>query len=272
MNKKLVALAVAGAFALPLAAEAQTAQVTLYGRANMDLEFVKASGPGAADGSTSTVTRVASNSSRFGLRGTEALGGGLTAFFQVENSVELGRQPERQGVGSATRSPIAKPSSACKAASARSGWAARSRRMTTRRRSGRRARSTTTPACSTTRACGRTTRTPSAARRSAATTTVTATASAGTARHGPASPRKSRSRPKRTPVTAGRSSPGVFYNNGPIQGGLTYARHDKIRCYNAAGTVLCAPAAAYAVRRLRRQGRRVHDRGQLRLRRRCAWR
>jgi hypothetical protein len=42
MNKKLVALAVAGAFALPLAAEAQTgtAQVTLYGRANMDLEFV----------------------------------------------------------------------------------------------------------------------------------------------------------------------------------------------------------------------------------------
>ena len=89
MNKKLVALAVAGAFALPLAAEAQTgAQVTLYGRANMDLEFVKASGPGdAASGSTSTVTRVSSNSSRFGLRGTEALGGGLTAFFQVENSV-----------------------------------------------------------------------------------------------------------------------------------------------------------------------------------------
>ena len=41
MNKKLVALAVAGAFALPLAAEAQTANVTLYGRLNMDLEFVR---------------------------------------------------------------------------------------------------------------------------------------------------------------------------------------------------------------------------------------
>ena len=87
MNKKLVALAVAGALALPLAAEAQTAQVTLYGRANMDLEFVKASGAGASDGSTAVVTRVSSNSSRFGLRGTESLGGGLTAFFQVENSV-----------------------------------------------------------------------------------------------------------------------------------------------------------------------------------------
>ena len=41
MNKKLVALAVAGAFALPLAAQAQTANVTLYGRANVDLEFVR---------------------------------------------------------------------------------------------------------------------------------------------------------------------------------------------------------------------------------------
>ena len=41
MNKKLVALAVAGAFALPLAAQAQTANVTLYGRLNVDFEFVK---------------------------------------------------------------------------------------------------------------------------------------------------------------------------------------------------------------------------------------
>ena len=41
MNKKLVALAVAGAFALPLAAQAQTANVTLYGRANVDLEFMR---------------------------------------------------------------------------------------------------------------------------------------------------------------------------------------------------------------------------------------
>ena len=182
----------------------------------MDLEFVKASGPGAADGSTTTVTRVASNSSRFGLRGTEALGGGLTAFFQVENSVELGRQPTPRPPAR-TRSPIAKPSSACRAATARSGWAARFRRMTTRRRSGRRVRTTTTPACSTTPACGRTTRTPSAARRSAATTIVTATASAGTARHGPASPRKCQVASKENTGHSWAFIPGVFYNNGPIQ-------------------------------------------------------
>jgi predicted porin len=84
MNKKLVAVAVAGAFALPLAAQAQTANVTLYGRLNMDLEFVKGK---QADGSDPTVNRVSSNSSRFGMRGTESLGGGLNAIFQIESAI-----------------------------------------------------------------------------------------------------------------------------------------------------------------------------------------
>jgi predicted porin len=84
MNKKLVALAVAGAFALPLAAQAQTANVTLYGRLNLDLEFVNGK---QADGSNPTVNRVSSNSSRLGVRGTESLGGGLNAIFQIESSI-----------------------------------------------------------------------------------------------------------------------------------------------------------------------------------------
>ena len=61
MNKKLVALAVAGALASPLAAQAQTANVTLYGRLNLDLEFVKGAQP---DGTNPWVNRVSSNSSR----------------------------------------------------------------------------------------------------------------------------------------------------------------------------------------------------------------
>src|SRR5271167_2462054 len=82
MNKKLVAVAVAGAFALPLAAQAQTANVTLYGRANLDLEFVRGAQAasvtnGIPAGDNPTVVRVASNTSRFGLRGQESLGGGL---------------------------------------------------------------------------------------------------------------------------------------------------------------------------------------------------
>jgi predicted porin len=86
MNKKLVALAVAGALSAPFAVQAQTANVTLYGRANMDLEFVKGQ---QADGSNPTVNRVSSNSSRFGLRGSESLGGGLNAIFQLESNVSF---------------------------------------------------------------------------------------------------------------------------------------------------------------------------------------
>jgi predicted porin len=108
MNKKLVALAVAGAFALPLAAQAQTANVTLYGRLNVDFEFIKGrtcaaatqpntGAPGTAAGcfvgtdldntKDTTVNRLSSNSSRLGVRGTESLGGGLNAIFQIESSI-----------------------------------------------------------------------------------------------------------------------------------------------------------------------------------------
>jgi len=62
-------------------AEAQTTGVSLYGTLNLDVEAVRGRQP---DGSIPTVARVSSNSSNAGIRGTEALGGGLVAFFQVE--------------------------------------------------------------------------------------------------------------------------------------------------------------------------------------------
>ena len=83
MNKKLVAVAIAGLLAAPLA-QAQTANVTLYGRIHMDVEIVSGKQP---NGSNPNQYRVSSNSSRFGLRGSEGLGGGLNAIFQIENSV-----------------------------------------------------------------------------------------------------------------------------------------------------------------------------------------
>src|SRR5512142_2101311 len=85
MKKKLVAVAVAGVLAAPLAAQAQTANVTLYGRLNIDLEFVRGK---QADGSNPTVSRLSSNSSRLGVRGTESLGGGLSAIFQIESDIK----------------------------------------------------------------------------------------------------------------------------------------------------------------------------------------
>jgi len=101
MNKKLVALAVAGVLGAPLA-QAQTANVTLYGRVNLDVEFVNGAiyDSQVVQPTTCNKTfnvncittnpkqyRLATNSSRFGLRGTESLGGGLNAIFQVESSI-----------------------------------------------------------------------------------------------------------------------------------------------------------------------------------------
>jgi predicted porin len=68
----------------PLAAQAQTANVTLYGRLNVTLEAVQTR---VAVGTKPNIYRVSSNSSRLGVRGTESLGGGLNAIFQIESSI-----------------------------------------------------------------------------------------------------------------------------------------------------------------------------------------
>jgi len=122
MNKKVMALAVAGVLAAP-AAFAQSSNVQLYGRAVMGIDNYKADGardqqgqapftapatavntpnPGNActgaagqactSGSTVDRTsrmRIFDNSSRVGLRGTEDLGNGLKAIFQIETGVNI---------------------------------------------------------------------------------------------------------------------------------------------------------------------------------------
>jgi predicted porin len=82
MNKKLIALAVAGAFVAPVAM-AQTANpVTLYGRVHVTLESVESKGSGGL----ARRTRVEDQASLLGVRGTEDLGGGLKAWFQLETA------------------------------------------------------------------------------------------------------------------------------------------------------------------------------------------
>lgn len=78
MNKKLFALAIVSAAS---AASAQSS-LTLYGLVDASVESVKAG---------DTVTRVTSDNlafSRFGLKGTEDLGGGLKAVFNLEASLK----------------------------------------------------------------------------------------------------------------------------------------------------------------------------------------
>jgi predicted porin len=82
MNKKVIALAVAGALALPLAAKAQTANVTMYGSFRLAFESVDLESIGRAN-------KIDSWSSRWGIRGLESLGGGLNGLFHLETGVNL---------------------------------------------------------------------------------------------------------------------------------------------------------------------------------------
>jgi predicted porin len=89
LRTKLAAAVIAGLLSAP-AVHAQDANVTLYGRINLDMEVVngKQSGTECPNHCPNPhVFRVNSNSSEFGIRGSEALGNGYSAIFQIENSI-----------------------------------------------------------------------------------------------------------------------------------------------------------------------------------------
>jgi predicted porin len=83
MNKKLIALAVAAALA-PAAALADSGNVTIYGQANASYDNISTD-----TDSQDTLSRISSNSSRLGFKGTEDLGNGLSAVWQMESSIML---------------------------------------------------------------------------------------------------------------------------------------------------------------------------------------
>lgn len=106
MNKKLLAVAVAGAFALPLAASADSPNVTVYGWINENIEFINikdgtptsyiptslGSMGGFAGGSGEVLStnernfsRFGGNASTIGFRGTEDVGNGMKVNFQCES-------------------------------------------------------------------------------------------------------------------------------------------------------------------------------------------
>jgi predicted porin len=87
MQLKRITLICAALFAAPAAALAQTT-VQIYGTLNADVESVKATGS-ATGTNFGSRGRVTSNSSNIGFRGTEELGQGLRAFFQIESAVNF---------------------------------------------------------------------------------------------------------------------------------------------------------------------------------------
>jgi predicted porin len=87
MQKKLLTLAVAGAFAAPGAA---LAQVEVYGFISVAVNNFKYSGSTSGEPSV-TKWDVSSHGSNYGVRGRESLGGGLTAWFQIEQNAPMER-------------------------------------------------------------------------------------------------------------------------------------------------------------------------------------
>jgi predicted porin len=99
LKRKAVTLAVAGALGVPVAAFAQNVQI--YGKLYPQFGMAKTSGassaadlnpsidPATAGGNAKSRTNVDSNNTRIGFRGSEDLGGGLKAIFQIESKVSI---------------------------------------------------------------------------------------------------------------------------------------------------------------------------------------
>ncbi len=101
MRTRLMALAVSAVVSAPGVVLAQQANaITLYGSLNVDFESVKAAGGSAA--MIPARNRVTSNAgTHLGIRGTEDLGGGLKAFFQLE----MGFDPTDNTTGASALNP-----------------------------------------------------------------------------------------------------------------------------------------------------------------------
>ena len=83
MQKKLIALAIAGVMAAPMA----SADVEIYGKVRLSVGLVSDDNPGAT--SEDSKLSVTSHASRLGFKGSDDLGNGLTALWQVETQIDM---------------------------------------------------------------------------------------------------------------------------------------------------------------------------------------
>ncbi len=88
MQKKLIAVAVAGALGAPALALAQASTVQLYGKATFEYGLAHQGGVGATAKPNTDILQTPGGSA-VGVRGEEQLGGGLSAWFQCESSADV---------------------------------------------------------------------------------------------------------------------------------------------------------------------------------------
>lgn len=86
MQKKIIVLALAAAFSAP--AFADTSNVTLYGKADLSYDFIS-TGNNALGVAGVSKGNVSSNVSKFGIKGAEDLGDGLSAVWQIEQQINI---------------------------------------------------------------------------------------------------------------------------------------------------------------------------------------
>jgi predicted porin len=94
MQKKLIAVAVAGALGAPALAFAQASTVQVYG--TMYMEYTKMDqGPAVAGGADRVAAdMMQSPGSNIGFKGEERLGGGMSAWFQCESTADIRGQTQ----------------------------------------------------------------------------------------------------------------------------------------------------------------------------------
>ncbi|MBI3903574.1 MAG: porin [Nitrosomonadales bacterium] len=97
MQNKIIPLAMAAAIAIPeliaavipapAYADTTNANANIYGIANVSFDSVNSGSFGATSGATNT--KVSSNASRLGFKGTEDLGDGVKALWQIESLINV---------------------------------------------------------------------------------------------------------------------------------------------------------------------------------------
>lgn len=108
-RNKILAAAIVAALTSPLQAIADTANVNVYGKFDLSYDIINTGTSGATSGTTSN--RVSSNTSLFGLKGSQDMGEGLSGVWQVETTLNVGNGGST-GVGVGTRNTFAGLSSA----------------------------------------------------------------------------------------------------------------------------------------------------------------
>lgn len=94
MQKKVMAVAVAGALAAPALAHAQAATVQIYGTLILNWNYVD-SGPAA--GRHTRTDMLNAHDTNIGFKGEERLGGGLSAWFQCESTMDVTGESSNAG-------------------------------------------------------------------------------------------------------------------------------------------------------------------------------